>query len=73
MDALIQSEMEHIEATYSATREEDSELHALESDELHIKEQTVINLDYGDESFDFDESDEKRLLSHQLESSDTSR
>nr|GMD54995.1 Sugar transporter/spinster transmembrane protein [Ipomoea batatas]GMD56307.1 Sugar transporter/spinster transmembrane protein [Ipomoea batatas] len=74
MDALIQSEMEHIEASYTAAREECTELRALESDGLHIKEHTVISLDYeGDESFDFDENDEKRLLPRQLESSDTGR
>ncbi|CAK9174948.1 unnamed protein product [Ilex paraguariensis] len=70
MDSLIESEMQEMEMdnpsgqVYSQTR-------ISGSDELHGKERSVIEISYEqEESLDFDENDEKRLLSHQLTFSD---
>ncbi|CAK9155977.1 unnamed protein product [Ilex paraguariensis] len=66
MDSLIESEMQEMEMdnpsgqVYSQTR-------ISQSDELHGKERSVIEIGYEKgESLDFDENDENRLLSHQL-------
>ncbi|CAK9157508.1 unnamed protein product [Ilex paraguariensis] len=70
MDSLIESEMQEMEMdnpsgqVYSQTR-------ISQSDELHGKERSVIEIGYEKgESLDFDENDENRLLSHQLTFSD---
>ncbi|GFP84823.1 hypothetical protein PHJA_000626100 [Phtheirospermum japonicum] len=63
MDALIESEMQQIETDGSDLIQE--------SDLLHGKERSVIDVDYeGDGRLDFDENDEQRLLSLELTSSD---
>ncbi|KAK9272425.1 hypothetical protein L1049_002798 [Liquidambar formosana] len=65
MNALIESEMQQIEADNSPSREE--YFHVSESEDLYRKEQSVIEIDYGvEESLELDDSDEKSLLSHQL-------
>ncbi|KAL7255081.1 hypothetical protein ACSBR1_009279 [Camellia fascicularis] len=61
MRALMESEMQRIMVNPPSGEEEYSQLHVLGSDEL--QERSVIELDYeGEESLDFDENDEKRLL-----------
>lgn len=65
MQTLIESEMQLIEDFPSV--EEYSQLHVLGSDLLGKNERSVIEMDYGgEESLDFDENDEKRLIPLEL-------
>lgn len=65
MQTLIESEMQRMEDSPSV--EEYSRIHVLGSDVLGENERSVIEVDYeGDESLDFDENDEKRLIPHEL-------
>ena len=65
MHSLIESEMQGLENP--PLGEEYSQLHVSGSDELEQKETSVIEIDCdGEGSLDFDENDEKRLLSHEL-------
>lgn len=68
MDALIESEMLHIETDHSVSVEE------LGSDQMHGKERSVIGIDYeGDGSVDYNENDEQRLLSREMTFSDMAK
>ncbi|KAL0461283.1 UNVERIFIED_CONTAM: hypothetical protein Slati_0015900 [Sesamum latifolium] len=63
MDALIESELQQMETENSVVVEEYNQLHG--------KERSVIDIEYeGDETADFDENDERRLLSRELTFSD---
>lgn len=63
MEALIESEMQDIETENSGLVEE--------RNELHVKDRSVIDVDYdGEGSLDFDEHDEQRLLGRELTFSD---
>ncbi|KAL0431956.1 UNVERIFIED_CONTAM: hypothetical protein Sradi_0821600 [Sesamum radiatum] len=63
MDALIESELQQMETENSVVVEEYNQVHG--------KERSVIDIDYeGDETADFDENDEQRLLSRELTFSD---
>ncbi|KAK4411663.1 hypothetical protein Sango_0239300 [Sesamum angolense] len=74
MDALIESELQQMEMENSVVVDEYSQLHDSGSNQLHGKERSVIDIDYeGDESADFDENDEQRLLSRELTFSDKLR
>ncbi|KAL0396581.1 UNVERIFIED_CONTAM: hypothetical protein Scaly_0106500 [Sesamum calycinum] len=74
MDALIESELQQMETENSVVVDEYSQLHGSESNQLHGKERSVIDIDYeGDETADFDENDEQRLLSRELTFSDKLR
>nr|XP_009795281.1 PREDICTED: uncharacterized protein LOC104242006 [Nicotiana sylvestris] len=75
MDALIDTELQWIdEIGHHPPEEENVKLHFFESDELHGKEVTAIDIDYEvEEILDNDENDEKRLLQNQLKSSDSSK
>ncbi|KAI3462060.1 hypothetical protein Pfo_018723 [Paulownia fortunei] len=71
MDALIESELQQIETNNSGSVAEYTQLHVSDSNQLPGKERSVIDKDYeGDESVDFDEDDEQRLLSRELTFSD---
>lgn len=74
MEALIESEMQQIETATPPLEDEKTQLFVADSDELQAKERSVIDvMEYeADESLEFDENDEKRLLSHQT-SSDMSK
>ncbi|XP_058185108.1 uncharacterized protein LOC131302461 isoform X1 [Rhododendron vialii] len=64
MQTLIESEMQRMEDSPSV--EEYSRIHVLGSDVLGQNERSVIEGEYeGDESLDFDENDEKRLIPHE--------
>lgn len=64
MDALIESEMQELGIENHHSEEEYARLHVLGSDEMHGKQKNVIEIGYeGEEILDFDENDEKRLLS----------
>ncbi|CAK7334619.1 unnamed protein product [Dovyalis caffra] len=67
MNALVESEMQQVEAHDSALGQEYSQLHVSESkglDGLDRNERTETDVEYGKfESLDFDDSDEKALLS----------
>lgn len=65
MDALIDTELQWIDETENHPSDEENDIvHFSESDELHKKELTVIDIDYKvDERLD---NDEKRLLPDQL-------
>ncbi|XAR73370.1 hypothetical protein NMG60_11007319 [Bertholletia excelsa] len=69
MHALIESEMQRIETTPSA--EEYSQIHIVGLNEHQEKERSVSEVEYGEESLDFDENDEKKLLSNKLPLSDS--
>ncbi|XP_057481174.1 uncharacterized protein LOC130768193 isoform X1 [Actinidia eriantha] len=72
MHSLIESEMQGLENP--PLGEEYSQLHVSGSDELEQKETSVIEIDCdGEGSLDFDENDEKRLLSHELPLSDSGK
>ncbi|XP_068638727.1 uncharacterized protein [Aristolochia californica] len=62
MHALIESEMLQIESE-SPPAGEFAALRFSESDDVNVKERTVIEMDYGD---DLSENDNKALLTHQL-------
>ncbi|XP_057970559.1 uncharacterized protein LOC131159559 [Malania oleifera] len=65
MHALIESELHRIEAENTPSGEEHSQVFVSESQRLSEKESGVVEIDYGgDEHHDFDDNDEKRLLSH---------
>ncbi|XAR73372.1 hypothetical protein NMG60_11007321 [Bertholletia excelsa] len=69
MHALIESEMQMIENTPLA--EEYSQIHIVGLNEHQEKERSVIEVEYGEESLDFDENDKKKLLSNKLQLSDS--
>ncbi|KAI8536229.1 hypothetical protein RHMOL_Rhmol10G0240100 [Rhododendron molle] len=65
MQTLIESEMQQMEDSPSV--EEYSRIHNLGSDVLWENKRSVIDVGYeGDESLDFNENDEKRLIPHEL-------
>lgn len=68
MEALIESEMQDIESENSGLVEEEAQPHVLENS---VQERSVIDVEYEvDASLDFDENEEKRLLSRELTFSD---
>ncbi|CAL5368632.1 unnamed protein product [Camellia sinensis] len=69
MHALIESEMQRIENPSSG--EEYSQLHVSGSDKLQDLEKSVTKIDYeAEEPLNFDDNDERRLISHELPLSD---
>jgi hypothetical protein len=72
MNALIESEMQQVEAQDSPFGEEYSQLHLSESKGLDGKETAKTDVEYGKiDRLDFDDdSDDKALLSSKLTSSD---
>ncbi|XP_043698426.1 uncharacterized protein LOC122649126 [Telopea speciosissima] len=66
MHALIESEMQYIESENPPAGGEYTEVHFSESDGLYEKERIVIDMVYGIEDSDVDDSDEKTLLARQL-------
>ncbi|KAI8031039.1 Protein spinster [Camellia lanceoleosa] len=70
MHALIESEMQRIENPSSG--EEYSQLHVSGSDKLQDLEKSVTKIDYeAEEPLNFDDNDERRLISHELPLSDS--
>ncbi|XP_010269227.1 PREDICTED: uncharacterized protein LOC104605963 isoform X1 [Nelumbo nucifera] len=65
MHALIESEMQQIESENPLVGEY-TEVEFSESDEQYENERSVIEIDYGEDGIEIDESDEKTLLSDQL-------
>ncbi|GKV25362.1 hypothetical protein SLEP1_g34811 [Rubroshorea leprosula] len=66
MQALTESEMQQIESENSHSNEKDSEIYIAETIEMNGKEEDKIYIEYGrEDTFDFDDSDEKYLLNHQ--------
>ncbi|KAL3584129.1 hypothetical protein D5086_015190 [Populus alba] len=67
MTALIELEMQQLEADDSPLREEHTRLNASETNGLDGEERTEIDIKNGiDESIDFDDDDEEALLYRQL-------
>ncbi|XP_062007667.1 uncharacterized protein LOC133724763 isoform X2 [Rosa rugosa] len=67
MQALIESEMQHLETSCAASGEEYSQLNVSESKVLNGKDESDIDVEYAaHESVELDDNDEKSLLSHQL-------
>ncbi|XAR73373.1 hypothetical protein NMG60_11007322, partial [Bertholletia excelsa] len=62
MHALRESEMQGIENTPSP--EEYSQIHIVGLNKRQEKERSVTEVEYGEESLDFDENDEMKLLSN---------
>ncbi|PRQ48809.1 putative major facilitator superfamily [Rosa chinensis] len=67
MQALIESEMQHLETSCAASGGEYSQLNVSESKVLNGKDESDIDVEYAaHESVELDDNDEKSLLSHQL-------
>ncbi|KAF3445801.1 hypothetical protein FNV43_RR10978 [Rhamnella rubrinervis] len=67
MEALIESEMLQIESESSPAAGEFSQVQFSESEELFVKDRTVIDIDYeGEDILDLNDDDEKTLLYRQL-------
>ncbi|KAM5577316.1 hypothetical protein ABKV19_007923 [Rosa sericea] len=67
MQALIESEMQHLETSCAASGEEYSQLNVSESKVLNGKDESDMDVEYAaHESVELDDNDEKSLLSHQL-------
>ncbi|KAG6768436.1 hypothetical protein POTOM_027351 [Populus tomentosa] len=67
MTALIELEMQQLEADDSPLREEHTRLNASETNGLDGEERTEIDIKNGiDEIIDFDDDDEEALLYRQL-------
>lgn len=67
MKALIESEMQQLEADNSPLREEYSQLHVSEPKGMNGQQRIKTVIEYGkDENIDLDDNDEKALLSLQL-------
>ncbi|XP_058085803.1 uncharacterized protein LOC131233190 [Magnolia sinica] len=64
MDSLIESEMQQIESDNPPVEGEYAQVQFSESDELYVKERSVIEMEYGDDSVH--DNDEETLLSCQL-------
>ncbi|EEF29173.1 conserved hypothetical protein [Ricinus communis] len=58
--------MQQLEPNKSSPREKYLQLYVLESKELNGKERSAIDFEYGKDSFDLYDNDEKALLSDQL-------
>ncbi|MQM04861.1 hypothetical protein Taro_037667 [Colocasia esculenta] len=69
MDSLIASEMQQQIELENSCLEEDSSPNVVSELESGVKERSVIELVYGEEEFEVDDSDEKTLLPHQVTSS----
>lgn len=69
MDALIESEMDQLDASNSPSTEEYTQLNVPEAGELKAKAVKDADIEYGGEaSIDLDDNDEKSLLSDKLKS-----
>ncbi|XP_077213625.1 major facilitator superfamily protein [Tasmannia lanceolata] len=66
MDLLIESEMQQIESDNHTTAGDYSQIQLSESEELFGKDRTVIDMDYGDEDLEIDDTDENTVLSQEL-------
>jgi len=67
MTALIELEMQQLEADDSPLREEHTRLNVSETNGLDGEERTEIDMKTGNnESIDFDDDDDKALLYRQL-------
>ncbi|KAL9459090.1 hypothetical protein AB3S75_002471 [Citrus x aurantiifolia] len=67
MDALIESEMQKLEADNAPSSDKYSQRQFSESKELNEKKVTDIDIEYGgEESTDIDDNDKKSLLPHQV-------
>ncbi|KAK9233627.1 hypothetical protein WN943_023878 [Citrus x changshan-huyou] len=67
MDALIESEMQKLEADNAPSSEKYSQRQFSESKELNEKKVTDIDIEHGgEESTDIDDNDKKSLLPHQV-------
>lgn len=67
MDALIESEMQKLEADNAHSSEKYSQRQFSESKELNEKKVTDIDIEHGgEESTDIDDNDKKSLLPHQV-------
>ncbi|KAJ4966066.1 hypothetical protein NE237_017915 [Protea cynaroides] len=66
MHAFIESEMQQIESDNPPSGGEYTEVHFSETDELYGKERTVIDMVYGVEDSDLDDSDENTFLAREL-------
>ncbi|KAH9718649.1 MFS domain-containing protein [Citrus sinensis] len=67
MDALIESEMQKLEADNAPASEKYSQRQFSESKELNEKKVTDIDIEHGgEESIDIDDNDKKSLLPHQV-------
>ncbi|KAL5992376.1 hypothetical protein ACLOJK_013293 [Asimina triloba] len=70
MDSLIESEMQQIELDNPPAGGEHARVQFSEADGLYDKERVVTEMEFGDDSSELDNSDEKSLLTHQLTFSD---
>ncbi|KAJ4715703.1 Major facilitator superfamily protein [Melia azedarach] len=69
MDALIESEMDQLDASNSPSTEKYTQLNVPEAGELKAKAVKDVDIEYGGEaSIDLDDNDEKSLLSDKLKS-----
>ncbi|KAK2984655.1 hypothetical protein RJ640_006638, partial [Escallonia rubra] len=67
MEALIESEMQTIELDNTPASGQVSQVQLSEAQEDHLDDRTIIEMDYeGEDELDFDDNDEKLLLSRQL-------
>nr|GLL48068.1 uncharacterized protein LOC109170100 [Ipomoea trifida] len=62
MEARVESEMQLIELENSALRRQYAQGQPSETEDIHPEDRTVIEVEYGEEELDFDESDEQMLI-----------
>ncbi|XP_031098037.1 uncharacterized protein LOC116002127 isoform X2 [Ipomoea triloba] len=62
MEARVESEMQLIELENSALRRQYAQGQPSETEDIHPDDRTVIDVEYGEEELDFDESDEQMLI-----------
>ncbi|CAK9154243.1 unnamed protein product [Ilex paraguariensis] len=68
MEALKDSELQLVELDTSPTRGQNTQGHFREEEEeqLHHDDRTIVEMDYGEDGLDFDETDDKLLIYRQL-------
>lgn len=62
MEARVESEMQLIELENSALRRQYAQGQPSETEDINPDDRTVIEVEYGEEELDFDESEEQMLI-----------
>lgn len=62
MQALIESEMQLMESDTSPPRGVYGQVQSSNPKEHFLDDRTIIEMDYGEEEFDFDDSDEQTAI-----------
>lgn len=62
MQALIESEVQLMESDISPPRRQYAQVQSSDPNELYLDDRTIIEMDYDEEEFDFDDSDEKTSI-----------